>query len=102
MFLRGERQMYFVSATDYLKAIPLSVGKYLPGDFYVLGTDGFGRSDNRKALSEFFEVNAENIAFSAVSGLVKNKKLDKKEVELAVTRIQNKHGQKKSSLFRII
>lgn len=68
----------FVSATDYLKAVPLTVGKYFPGDFYALGTDGFGRSDNRGALRDFFEVDAKHIAFTALSGLYKRDKIDKK------------------------
>jgi pyruvate dehydrogenase E1 component len=94
----GEEGNVFISATDYLKAIPLTVGKYFPGDFYVLGTDGFGRSDNRKALRDFFEVNAENIAYTAVAGLVKNKKLDKKDIKKAKQEF-NLNPDKKNPLF---
>ncbi|MBR9997635.1 MAG: pyruvate dehydrogenase (acetyl-transferring), homodimeric type, partial [Cyclobacteriaceae bacterium] len=97
----GEKGDVFVSASDYVKALPLTIGKYIPGDFYVLGTDGFGRSDNRKALRDFFEVDAENIAFTAIAGLVKNKKLDKKELDKA-SREFKINSDKKNPLFHVM
>jgi pyruvate dehydrogenase E1 component len=59
----------FVAATDYLKALPLSVAKWFPGIFKVLGTDGFGRSDSRENLRNFFENDAWHIAWSALAAL---------------------------------
>ena len=43
-----------VAASDYLKALPDSLARWFPKGFYSLGTDGFGRSDSRMALREFF------------------------------------------------
>ena len=58
-----------IAATDYVRAVPESVRAYLPaGRTYVtLGTDGFGRSDTRAALREFFGVDAKSIATAAAS-----------------------------------
>lgn len=61
----------FIAATDYVKAWPLSVAKWVPGDFTVLGTDGFGRSDTVPVLRDFFEVDAKYIVFHALSTLAK-------------------------------
>ena len=60
-----------IAASDYVRAVPESVRAYVPaGRRYVtLGTDGFGRSDARKELRAFFEVDARSIAFAAVTAL---------------------------------
>ena len=59
----------FVAATDYLKSLPDAVAKWLPGRLVSLGTDGFGRSDTREALRDFFEVDAKHIVLAALSAL---------------------------------
>ena len=59
-----------VAATDYLKALPNLVRDYLDRPFLALGTDGFGRSDTREALRDFFEVDARHIAYAALVLLV--------------------------------
>ncbi|MDP6631220.1 MAG: pyruvate dehydrogenase (acetyl-transferring), homodimeric type [Kiritimatiellia bacterium] len=56
-----------VAASDYVRAVPGSVARWMPADFTALGTDGFGRSDGRKALRDFFEVDARHIAVAALS-----------------------------------
>src|SRR5690606_29954126 len=48
----------FVAASDYIKALPDSIARWIPGRFVPLGTDGFGRSETREALRDFFEVDA--------------------------------------------
>ena len=63
----------FVAASDYLKALPESIGCHLPGPVTVLGTDGYGRSETRQALRDFFEVDARHIAFAALSALAREK-----------------------------
>ncbi|HYL15404.1 MAG TPA: pyruvate dehydrogenase (acetyl-transferring), homodimeric type [Terriglobales bacterium] len=65
-----------VAATDYMKIVPDQVAPWLPGRMLTLGTDGFGRSDNREHLRRFFEVNAESIACAALSRLARDGKLD--------------------------
>ncbi|MCD8573816.1 MAG: hypothetical protein LRY30_01445 [Gammaproteobacteria bacterium] len=59
-----------IAATDYIRAYPEQVRAYVTSDYYVLGTDGFGRSDTREALREFFEVSRHYIAYMAIVALV--------------------------------
>ncbi len=73
----------FVAATDYLKAIPLTVSDWFPGSFTALGTDGFGMSEDRPDLREYFEVNANHIAFAALNSLHAQKKITKKVLDKA-------------------
>ena len=56
-----------VAASDYVRAIPESIRAFIPGTFATLGTDGFGRSDTRANLRDFFEIDAKWIAYTALS-----------------------------------
>ena len=59
-----------VAVSDYMKAVPDQVGRFVPPPFIPLGTDGYGRSDTRAALRRHFEVDAESIAVAVLHGLV--------------------------------
>ena len=72
-----------IAASDYVKAVPAVIARWIRGPFIVLGTDGFGRSDGREALREFFEVDAAHIAFAAVSALAGQGKIDKNDAARA-------------------
>jgi pyruvate dehydrogenase E1 component len=61
----------FVAASDYLKVLPESLARWLPGPLVPLGTDGFGRSDGREQLRAFFEVDARHIAQGALWALAR-------------------------------
>jgi pyruvate dehydrogenase E1 component len=65
-----------VAATDYMKAVADQVAPWLPGRMETLGTDGFGRSDNREYLRKHFEINAESIVTAALSRLAREGKFD--------------------------
>ena len=65
-----------VAATDYMKVVADQVAPWLPGRLETLGTDGFGRSDNREQLRRHFEVSAESIAATALSRLARDGKFD--------------------------
>ena len=65
-----------IAATDYMKAVVDQVAPWLAGRLVALGTDGFGRSDNRQQLRRHFEVDAESIAAAALSRLAKEGKFD--------------------------
>jgi pyruvate dehydrogenase E1 component len=65
-----------VASTDFMKAVPDMVGRWVPRDFTILGTDGFGRSDTREVLRRFFEVDAEHIVVATLSALVRAGKCD--------------------------
>ena len=56
----------FVAASDYMKILPAMVAQWLPGPLHCLGTDGFGRSDDREHLRDFFEVDARYIVLAAL------------------------------------
>ncbi|MCH7814593.1 MAG: pyruvate dehydrogenase (acetyl-transferring), homodimeric type, partial [Planctomycetes bacterium] len=58
-----------VAVTDYMKAIPDQVARWIPGGLSTLGTDGFGRSESRPALRDYFEVDARFIVFATLSAL---------------------------------
>ncbi len=72
-----------VAACDYLKALPESVAKWFPRKLTALGTDGFGRSDTRAALRQFFEVNAQHIAFAVLYELTREGQMDAAELQKA-------------------
>lgn len=55
-----------IAACDYVRALPESIARWIPGRYTTLGTDGFGRSDGRPALRDFFEVDAAHIAYAAL------------------------------------
>jgi pyruvate dehydrogenase E1 component len=64
-----------VCASDYIKALPNAICRWMPRPIIALGTDGFGRSDGRDSLREFFEVDARYIALAALAGLVRQGEL---------------------------
>jgi pyruvate dehydrogenase E1 component len=69
-------EMPIVAATDYVAALPHLVAPYVEGRFIALGTDGFGRSDQRSVLREFFEVDRKNIALAAIESLTRLNLID--------------------------
>jgi len=73
-----------VAATDYIKAVPDQLSPWLCNRLVSLGTDGFGRSDNRQHLRRFFEVNAEAIAAAALSRLAREGKFDAQRAQKAI------------------
>ena len=66
---------YFVAASDYMKILPDSISRWIPGDIITLGTDGFGRSDGRAELRDFFEVDAKHITLAAMNLMLKQNKI---------------------------
>jgi pyruvate dehydrogenase E1 component len=79
----GYDEGIFIAASDYLKALPLSVSQWFPGMFTALGTDGFGQSDGREALRDHFEVDAKHIVYSTLSNLYKKGILSKQKLNSA-------------------
>ncbi len=65
-----------VAVTDYLRAVPHSVAPWVPRDYTVLGTDGYGRSDTRDALRRFFETDAAHVVVAVLSRLVAAGEID--------------------------
>ncbi len=69
--LLEQEEGIFIAASDYMKVLPASIAQWLPGPLHCLGTDGFGRSDGRKELRDFFEVDARYIATAALYQLAR-------------------------------
>jgi len=80
----GDAPGSIVAASDYVSAVGLSIAPWLPADYTVLGTDGFGRSEAREDLRRFFEVDAENIALAALAALAKKKQFPKEKLAGAI------------------
>ena len=80
----ADRPGPYIAATDYMKIVPDQIQRWVPGNFVSLGTDGYGRSDARKALREHFEVDRHYIAVAALKALADDGALDSKTVSQAI------------------
>jgi pyruvate dehydrogenase E1 component len=67
----------FIAASDYMKVLPESISQWIPGKLVALGTDGFGRSENRPSLRNFFEVDAKHIVLATLHALAGEKSGDR-------------------------
>jgi pyruvate dehydrogenase E1 component len=72
-----------IAATDYARAVPELIRAYVPRRYVTLGTDGFGRSDTRQSLREFFEVDRRSIVLAALKALADEGAIDAQVVGLA-------------------
>ncbi|KJK02401.1 pyruvate dehydrogenase [Burkholderiaceae bacterium 26] len=75
-----------IAATDYVRAVPELIRAHVPRRYVTLGTDGFGRSDSRRALREFFEVDRASIVIAALKALADDGELEHAVVREAVAR----------------
>jgi pyruvate dehydrogenase E1 component len=79
-----DQQSVYVAATDYMKLVPDSVSRWFPKELLTLGTDGFGRSDGRPALRDFFEVDYRYIVLAALTALLRDRQIDAQLVSKAM------------------
>ena len=75
-----------IASTDYMKSYADQIRDYVPRRYAVLGTDGFGRSDTREKLREFFEVDRHFVALAALSALADENIIETKIVSQAIER----------------
>ena len=80
----ADEEGVFVVASDYVKALPESIARWFPRSPVALGTDGFGRSEGREALRDFFEVDARFIAVAALSALATEGQIEDRVVVKAM------------------
>ncbi|MST33315.1 pyruvate dehydrogenase (acetyl-transferring), homodimeric type [Acidimicrobiaceae bacterium USS-CC1] len=73
-----------VAVTDYMKAVPEQVARWIPGPFTPLGTDGFGRSDDREELRRHFETDAAHVVVAVLDALRHAGEAKAEEVEAAI------------------
>jgi pyruvate dehydrogenase E1 component len=83
----GNETGVFVAVSDYMKAVPEMISRWVPGGLEPLGTDGFGRSDNRPSLRRFFEVDAECITAAVLARLARIGELMPAQVEKAIAEL---------------
>jgi pyruvate dehydrogenase E1 component len=77
----------FVAASDYMRAVPAMIARWVPGGLLPLGTDGFGRSETRPALRRHFEVDAECITLAALWQLAQRGVLKPEVVQQALQKL---------------
>jgi len=75
-----------VASTDYLRAVPDQIRQWVPGGYRVLGTDGYGRSDFRRALRRFFEVDRHYVVVAALTELAQAGTIDAAVVREAIAK----------------
>ncbi len=83
----GNNDLPVVAASDYLKIVADQIAPWLPGRYTALGTDGFGRSENREHLRRFFEVDSASIAAAALSRLASSNRYDRAKAQQAVVEL---------------
>ena len=75
-----------IAVSDFVKAVPDMISRWVPQPYVTLGTDGFGRSDTREALRRHFEIDAESVAMAALSTLARQKKIPLEKAQEAMSR----------------
>lgn len=69
-----------VAVTDYMKSLPNSIAKWMPQSYSVLGTDGYGISESKESIRDFFEISPDYIVQAAISALYKEEQISEKEL----------------------
>jgi pyruvate dehydrogenase E1 component len=75
-----------VAVSDWMRAVPDQIARWVPGDFVSLGTDGFGRSDTRAALRRFFGVDAQSVVVAVLTELARRGEVKREAVREALER----------------
>jgi pyruvate dehydrogenase E1 component len=80
----GGSEGVIVAASDYMKALPDMIDRWLPRRLSSLGTDGFGRSESRASLRDFFEVDAKHVVVATLDALARDGKIEGARVAQAI------------------
>jgi pyruvate dehydrogenase E1 component len=81
----GSTEGPIIAATDYIRAHTNQIREFIPRSFTVLGTDGFGRSDTRAQLREFFEVDRRYVVLAAMTALADEGIVSRSDVAKVMT-----------------
>jgi len=73
----------FVAVSDYMRAVPNQIAKWVPGDFHALGADGFGLADTRPAARRYFQVDAQSVVVQALAALAARGEVKQEAVQEA-------------------
>ena len=83
----ADREGPVIAASDYMKAFADGIRPFVPGRYKVLGTDGFGRSDYRRKLRAFFEVDRRYVTVAALYALAQDGKVEAKVAADAIRKL---------------
>ena len=75
-----------IAVTDYMRTVPDQISRWVPRSYTSLGTDGYGRSDTRESLREFFETDANHVVVATLSALARDQRIDPGIVRGAIER----------------
>jgi pyruvate dehydrogenase E1 component len=75
-----------IAVSDYMRAVPLQINRWVPSDYHVLGTDGFGFADTRPAARRFFHVDAESVVVQSLQALAQRGEVKAETVQEAFDR----------------
>jgi pyruvate dehydrogenase E1 component len=84
----SERSGPVIASTDYIRTFADQIRQWVPGRYHVLGTDGYGRSDSRRALRRFFEVDRHYVTIAALKGLADEGAIERARVQEAIDRYE--------------
>ena len=76
----SDKDIPVIAATDYMRSYSEQIRPYIKSPYHTLGTDGYGRSDSRETLRDFFEVDSTNISRSAIYALYKKNHFSKEQI----------------------
>ena len=82
----GDQGGPVIAVTDYIRAVPDQISRFVERQFVSLGTDGFGRSDTREALRSYFEVDAPHVVLAVLSSLIEDGEAKPDEAAEAISR----------------
>jgi pyruvate dehydrogenase E1 component len=80
----ANKDLVTIATTDHVRAVPDMIQKWMPGKYISLGTDGFGRSDTRENLRNFFEIDADHIAAATISTLLTEGEISEAKAKTAL------------------
>ncbi|MDQ6605571.1 MAG: pyruvate dehydrogenase (acetyl-transferring), homodimeric type [Actinomycetota bacterium] len=84
----ADRRGPVIASTDYIRTFPDLIRQWVPADYHVLGTDGYGRSDSRRALRRFFEVDRHYVTVAALRSLARTGEVEARAVAKAIERYE--------------
>ncbi len=76
----SDKDIPVIAATDYMRSYSEQIRPYIKSSYHTLGTDGYGRSDSRQTLRDFFEIDSTNISRSAIYALYKENHISKEQI----------------------
>jgi pyruvate dehydrogenase E1 component len=78
----------FVAVSDWMRAVPDQIARWVPGQYQSLGADGFGFADTRGAARRYFHIDAQSIVLGVLTELAKQGKVDRTALKAAIDRYQ--------------